>query len=133
MTAEEIAFIEEQIEEARQLAILPKEGQIAALCEAAGCSTTIKRSHEQAYTRHGWNPHPSERFKRWWMGQGYVATEKATGDAWSTTAEDGKHWPVNYITAYNCEAVREVWRDFLDGQREELRRLKGGGTDEIPF
>lgn len=132
MTAEEIAFIEEQIEEARQLQQLPKEGQIAALCEKAGCSDALAKAHARAYLKHKWNPHPPERFKRWWEGKGYEATQQATGSAWSMAGTDGKLYAINFVSAYNCERVREVWRAFLEEQREELRLLKGG-KHEIEF
>jgi hypothetical protein len=130
MTVEEIMFIEEQIEYAKQLAELDPPDQIASLCDQAGCDEKHRKAHSKAYLHRHWNPHPSDRFKRWWETEGYIEAEKRTERGWSVMGDDRKYHGINYVTAYNCEVVREIYRDFLKQQRNTLRRFK---TDEIDF
>ena len=135
MTTEEIDYIESEIAKAKALQALSKDDQIAQLCDEHGCDEKMKRVHRRMYVFETWNPHPSDRFKRWWNGTGYREVEDATGHGWSTVNDKGDTWPVWHVTAYNCEEVRNVYRQFLAIQRAELRRMKRGGDDDevIPF
>src|SRR5262245_34293525 len=125
MTEEQAAFIKAEIKKAAAIQKLPREGQAAALCDEAGCNDKVRAVHIKGYTSGHWNSHPSERFKRWWMNQGQDRCEKETGSAWKG---------VPTVQAYNCERVREVWREHLNEERDELRRFEEGDTTyEIPF
>jgi len=124
MTAQYAAFIKAEIKKAKWLQGLSREAQIAAMCEEAQCSDKIKKVHEQQFLRRHWNPHPSERFQRWWMNRGKEDSQRATGSAWSD---------IDSVRAYNCERVREVWREHLCEERDELRRFEEGDEAEIPF
>ena len=125
MTADDIAFIEDSIKKAKRLEGLSRSDQIGELCSEAGCSNGQARAHLRMYLR-GWNAHPSERFKRWWQSVGYKEAEKETHHGWSAySLEDNREYPINYVTAYNCQAVRDIYRLHLQAERIELRRIKG--------
>lgn len=89
----------------------PQEEEIRELCSKAGCKDKQRKTHAHQYLKKRWNPHPSERFVRWWVNRGIDATEEATGRGWHS---------IDPERAYNCEAVREVYRSFLQTQRAEM-------------
>jgi len=122
MTKDEIKFIKEQIEEARALATLGPEGRIAALCEQHGCSKEKTAHHTRQYVKGNWNPHPSERFRRWWLEQGgWQETERVTSKHWSSAGKaKDERIPLNYVSAYNCADVQEVYREFRREQKERM-------------
>jgi hypothetical protein len=114
MTETEITFIQEQIKLSKHLNSLPDKDHIDTLCDMAGCTDKERKTHSTQFLKRRWNPHPSERFKRWWVNRGILAAEEATGRGWQG---------IDYVRAYNCEAVRDVYRSFLSDQRAEMQEL----------
>lgn len=76
--------------------------RIDELCERAGCSEKIRKVHFQQYVHRRWNPHPPQKFLDWWNRDGAVFTENKSHRAW---------YGVKPVVAYNCEAVREAYRE----------------------
>lgn len=123
MTPTEISFAQEQIKLTAYLHSLPDKEHIAELCSIAGCSEKKQKIHAQQFLHRRWNPHPSERFVRWWMNRGVLSTEEATDCAWAApraNSESKRLYPIPSVKAYNCERVREVYADFLREQRAEM-------------
>jgi hypothetical protein len=81
---------------------LDKAGQIKALCAFHECNEKQRKIHYAQYVNRRWNPHPPQRFVRWWNGDGPLYTEKKTGRAWLG---------VEPRIAFNCEAVREAYHE----------------------
>jgi hypothetical protein len=128
MTEEEIAFAKAEIALAKDLQAMSLEDEIAERCAMAGCNEKQRKLHKQQFTstRKSYNPHPSERFVRWWNSTGWMATEEATDRNWTTKHRvfgGIKLIPIPPVKAYNCEVVREVYRTFLDQQRLEMQGL----------
>lgn len=80
---------------------MDKAQQITTLCAVHECDEKAKEKHLKAYLEN-WNPHPPRQFMEWWPHYGVLQTEKATGRGWEDT---------NPVTAFNCQAVREVYRE----------------------
>ena len=76
--------------------------EISDLCDQHGCNDKIQKLHHAQFVDKGWNPHPPQAFINWWGSIGIKATEKATGRGWGE---------IDAIRAFNCEAVREVYRE----------------------
>jgi hypothetical protein len=81
---------------------LPKAKQIKALCDYHECSSSQRKLHYRQYVQRRWNPHPPEQFAQWWPAVGWQQTEAATERAWKG---------VSIEDAFNCEAVRVVYRE----------------------
>ena len=99
--------------------------QIATLCAVHECSEKIRKIHREQYVNRRWNPHPPQRFIAWWAGDGPEHSYRNTGRAW-----DG----VSAVVAFNCEAVREVYREAKSyGLTEDLggdgERTHGGPVE----
>jgi hypothetical protein len=71
-------------------------------CNHSGCSDKIQKIHHAQYVDRHWNPHPPMNFVNWWGSTGAAATEKQTNRAWAD---------IDAVRAFNCEAVREVYRE----------------------
>jgi hypothetical protein len=115
MTAEEIDFIKREIEKGKWLESLKPEERITELCQKAECNEKLRKIHKHQYLHGQWNPHPSERFRRWWSGRGVTDTEEVTERGWVG---------IDATRAYNCEPVRECYRGFLQEQRAEMNKFK---------
>ena len=76
--------------------------EISDLCDQHGCNEKIQKIHTAQYVDRGWNPHPSQSFVNWWGSVGKDKVEKATDRGWSA---------IGAVVAFNCEAVREVYRE----------------------
>lgn len=76
--------------------------QINALCDYHECDKKLRQLHVEQYTQRRWNPHPPRRFIKWWATDGVHMTEKKTDRAWTG---------IDAVRAFNCEAVREVYRE----------------------
>jgi hypothetical protein len=81
---------------------MTKDEQIAALCAFHECKPKVAKIHRDQYVFRKWNPHPPQRFVDWWGTDGVAQTEKRTDRAWSA---------IDAERAFNCEAVREVYRE----------------------
>ncbi len=88
MTEPEIAFAQEQIKLAKHLQSLSRKEEIEALCDIHGCNAKLRKVHRKQFLEDQWNPHPSERFTRWWMNRGWQDTEDATDRGWSSYDPD---------------------------------------------
>lgn len=84
---------------------MTKQQQIGALCRYHECSDKQAKAHYNAYVFRNWNPHPPTQFMQWWPQIGWLQTEARTERAWQG---------VHPVTAFNCEAVREVYREGKD-------------------
>jgi hypothetical protein len=126
MTETEIQFAKNEIALAKDLQSMSMEDEIAERCAMAGCNEKQRKVHKDQFLskRKPWNPHPSERFTRWWESKGWMATEEATDRNWTTKHRvfgGIKLIPIPAVKAYNCEVVREVYRSFLVEQRAEMQ------------
>jgi hypothetical protein len=81
---------------------MSKEGQIKALCDYHECPPKQRAVHHTQYCLKQWNPHPPEQFEKWWPHFGVLQTEWATERKWAGVPTE---------TAFNCEAVRIVYRE----------------------
>lgn len=81
---------------------MSRKDQISALCDYHECSAKQRKIHKDQYVHNSWNPHPPTRFVNWWGRSGALDTEKFTGRTWLG---------IDAIRAFNCEAVREVYRE----------------------
>lgn len=81
---------------------MDKTEQIDALCSVHECNEKKRKIHFKQYVHGQWNPHPPSRFIQWWKSGGVQATEKKTNRGWES---------IDAIRAFNCEAVREVYRE----------------------
>jgi hypothetical protein len=90
---------------------MSKDEQIAALCNYHECSKKIRAVHRDQFVLRQWNPHPPQRFVAWWSKTGALDTEKATDRSWLG---------IDAERAFNCEAVRQVYR-----QMKELAAITG--------
>jgi len=111
----EFEFAKEQIRLSEHLHSLSPREEIEERCSMAGCDEKRVKAHRALFLKKRWNPHPSDRFARWWTNRGCSDTEQATGRAWST-----ERGPTDAAKAYNCEAVRECYRAFMSEQRTEI-------------
>lgn len=39
---------------------------ISIICDKCGCSDKLSKLHFEQFVKHDWQPHASQRFKRWW-------------------------------------------------------------------
>lgn len=85
---------------------MSKPEQIETLCAVHECSEKIRKIHRDQYVNRRWNPHPPERFVNWWKELGWLQTEKKSERGWSISDE-----PIDAARAFNCEAVREVYKE----------------------
>ena len=81
---------------------MTRSEQIDVLCAVYECPLNIRKIHFQQYVNRRWNPHPPQRFLKWWAGSGVLFTEKRTCHAWAL---------VGAVDAFNCEVVREAYRE----------------------
>ncbi len=75
--------------------------EIESLCEQAGCKESIQKLHHAQYVDRHWNPHPPRAFLSWWNQDGPKLTHAATDRQWAD---------IDAVRAYNCEAVRQVYK-----------------------
>ena len=80
--------------------------QIETLCAVHECNEKKRKAHRSAYLR-GTNHHPPQRFLKWWNKDGIAQTESATDRAWQG---------IDAVRAFNCEAVREVYRQAKESE-----------------
>ncbi len=85
---------------------MDKSVQIDTLCTVHECKEKKKKIHHKQYVFEKWNPHPPQRFLRWWNKDGIAQTENATG----------REWKIDAIRAFNCEAVREVYTQAKESE-----------------
>jgi hypothetical protein len=76
--------------------------EISDLCDQHGCNDKIHKVHTAQYVDRGWNPHPPQHFANWWGSVGKEMTEKKSENSWQD---------IDSIRAFNCETVREVYRE----------------------
>lgn len=77
--------------------------QINTLCDVHECSKRIRKVHFDQYVNSRCNAHPPQAFVNWWARQGWHEVEEATQRAWHG---------IEAVTAFNCEAVRAVYREW---------------------
>jgi len=121
MTESEISFAKQQIDIEKHLQSMSPADEIEERCSMAGCNERQRSSHKSIFLKGKWNPHPSERFVRWWMNRGFTDVESFTLRAWSIFDDTTQSQrPIKATQAYNCEPVRECYRQFLAKQRQEM-------------
>ena len=76
--------------------------EISDLCDQHGCKEKAQKIHQAQYVDRRWNPHPPQSFVNWWGLSGKEMTEKKT---------DQSYQDIDAIRAFNCESVREVYRE----------------------
>jgi hypothetical protein len=81
---------------------MSKQDQIESLCDYHECSSKKRKMHKEQYVHERWNPHPPKKFCDWWNSVGALDTEKKINRTWLG---------VDANRAFNCEAVREVYRE----------------------
>ena len=81
---------------------MSKTEQITALCDVYECNPKKRKIHMDQYVWRQWNPHPPQGFLSWWNRNGAQLTEAKTGRTWIG---------IDAVRAFNCEAVRETYRE----------------------
>ncbi len=75
--------------------------EISDMCDQAGCNDKIRKIHLSQYADRRWNPHPPRAFLSWWNQDG----PKLARDATDRYFDD-----IDAVRAFNCEAVRQVYK-----------------------
>lgn len=128
MTEVEIKFAQDQIKLTKYLNSLDDDEHIEELCSMHKCNEKIRKIHKDEFLHKRWNPHPSERFVRWWMNRGWQEVEEATDQSWHVWNDrTQRNEPIvgkavgGPVRVYNCEKVRECYQVFLREQRAEMQ------------
>ncbi len=80
-----------------------KERDMAIICDKCGCSDKARKRHYDQFVNHGWQPHASLRFKKWWFAQ--------------QEFKDSQDSEGNGIKAETAQNVDRIWEQYLNAKQ----------------